>query len=58
MPGDAASLRAAVGMAVEATGVTPSAVSADDGHASRANLEWIRDGLGALASFSGARGRA
>ena len=49
---------AAVGMAVEATGVTPSAVSADDGHASRANLEWIRDGLGALASFSGARGRA
>lgn len=44
---DAASLRAAVGMAVEATGVTPSAVSTDDGYTSRANLKWIRDGLGA-----------
>lgn len=54
---DAASLRAAVGMAVEATGVTPSAVSTDDGYTSRANLKWIRDGLGALASFSGAKGR-
>lgn len=54
---DAASLMAAVGMAVEATGVTPSAVYADDGYTSLANLEWIRDGLGALASLSGAKGR-
>ena len=44
-------------MAVEATGVTPSAVSTDDGYTSRANLKWIRDGLGALASFRGAKGR-
>lgn len=34
-----------------------AAVSADDGHISRVNLEGIRNELGALASFSGAKGQ-
>ena len=57
VPGDAASLRDAVGMAVEATGVTQSASPRTTATHSQANLEWIGDGLGALASLSGARGR-